>query len=70
MMYNCMPIYWGCTHISSYFEEPILLTGDVIKDMNLLRNILKKPFHYYRETCHEKNKKTINLIENIHRLYK
>jgi hypothetical protein len=69
MMYNCVPIYWGCTHISSYFDEPLLLTGDVTKDMNLLQEILKNPSFYYRETYHEKNKKTINLIENMDRLF-
>jgi hypothetical protein len=69
IMYNCVPIYWGCTNISSYFEEPLLLTGNVTKDIHLLQEILKNPSFYYRETYYEKNKKTINLIENMDRLY-
>jgi hypothetical protein len=69
VMYNCVPIYWGCTNILSYFEEPLLLTGDVTKDIHLLITILKNPSFYYRETYHEKNKKNIHLMEQVDRLY-
>jgi hypothetical protein len=69
IMYNCTPIYWGCTHIHSYFEEVILLSGDIMKDMNLLTTILNNPTNYYKETNSEKNRKKINLIENIDTLF-
>ena len=64
-----MPIYWGCTNIHSYFEEVILLTGDLTKDMNLIIDILKNPLAFYKPTYSEKNKKKINLIENIDSLF-
>lgn len=99
LMHNCMPIYWGCTNIHSYFEEVVLLTGDLKKDMNLIVDILhlwtikpptnrrlishkgngyqaieiaegvKNPLAFYKPTYSEKNKKKINLIENIDTLF-
>jgi len=69
LMHNCMPIYWGCTNIHSYFEEVVLLTGDLTKDMNLIVDILKNPLAFYKPTYIEENKKKINLIENIDTLF-
>lgn len=37
--------------------------------VNLLMDILKNPSMHYRPTYNDKNKKTVNLIENIERLF-
>ena len=65
LMYNCMPIYWGCKNILMYFDEVILLTGNLKADMNLLAGILKNPELFYKFTYNERNRKKINLIENV-----
>lgn len=65
MMYNCMPIYWGCKNILMYFDEVILLTGNLKADMNLLVGIIQNPKQHYQPTYNEENRKRINLIENV-----
>ena len=69
IMYNCMPIYLGCNNINNYFDDIIKLTNDINKDILLLINIIKNPNEYYKRTYNTKNIKTVNLIENIDKLY-
>ena len=69
LLYNCNPIYLGCKNIESYFDDIIFLTGDVNEDIQLLIKILANPHKYYNPTYNEKNIKTVNLIENIEKLY-
>ena len=69
LLHNCMPIYFGCKNINSYFDDTINLTGDVNKDIKLIIKILLKPGQYYKPTYNEKNLKTVNLIENIEKLF-
>jgi len=69
LMYNCIPIYWGCKNILMYFDTVILLTGNLKADMNLLICILKNPKLFYKPTYNEENRKKINLIENVDILY-
>ena len=69
LMYNCMPIYIGCKNIDTYFDNIIKLTGNIDEDMLLLIKIITKPFQYYTPTYNEKNIKTVNLIENVEKLY-
>jgi len=69
LMYNCRPIYLGCKNIDMYFDNIFKLTGDINQDVLLLINIIKNPMQYYNPTYNEKNIKTVNLIENIERLY-
>ena len=72
MLYNCMPIYKGCKKINKYFpnDSYILLTGNVKEDIEYLKKILENPPWYYRQTNTEENRKTINLIKNISKIYK
>ena len=65
IMFNCMPIYWGCNNIKQYFDEVILLSGNIDNDIKIIIDILKEPSKYYKKTYTEKNKKTVNLLENI-----
>jgi hypothetical protein len=69
LMYNCKPIYLGCKNIDTYFDNIIKLTGDINQDVLLLIHIIKNPMQYYKHTYNEKNIKTVNLIENIEKLY-
>jgi hypothetical protein len=64
-----MPIYFGCKNINTYFDDIINLTGDVNEDIKLIIKILLKPGQYYKPTYNEKNLKTVNLIENIEKIY-
>jgi hypothetical protein len=69
LLHNCMPIYFGCKNINTYFDDIINLTGDVNEDIKLIIKILLKPGQYYKPTYNEKNLKTVNLIENIEKIY-
>ena len=69
LLHNCMPIYLGCKNINSYFDDIINLTGNINEDIKLIIKILSNPGQYYKPTYNEKNLKTVNLIENIEKLY-
>lgn len=69
LLYNCTPIYNGCNNIDKYFDDIIKLTGAIDTDIQILINILKEPYKYYKATYNDKNKKTVNLIENIESLF-
>ena len=68
-MFNCLPIYYGCQNIQKYFDDIIILTGDLNKDINMLILILQNPLKYYKKTYTTKNIKNVNLIENIETLF-
>ena len=70
LMYNCMPVYYGCKNINSYVENTINLTGNILFDLNLIVNILKHPQVYYKKTYTTKNIKAVNLIENLPNVFK
>jgi len=67
---NCNPIYLGCRNIDSYFDDVIKLSGNVEKDILLLKKILKKPNNYFNPVYNKKHLKKINLIENIEDIFK
>ena len=69
LLYNCMPIYSGSDNIDNYFNDIIKISGDIDKDIQLLTDVLKDPYKYYKTTYNDKNKKTVNLIENIENLF-
>lgn len=68
-LYNCMPIYLGCKNIDSYLNNMLKLTGNVKDDLLLLIKIIHKPYDYYKPPYNENNIKSVNLIENVERLY-
>ena len=69
LMFNCLPIYYGCNNIQNYFDDIIILTGNLEVDIKLLISILQNPLNFYKKTYTDKNKKTVNLIENIETLF-
>jgi hypothetical protein len=69
LLHNCMPVYFGCKNIDSYFDHIPKLSGDFNADILLLVEIIKNPKMYYKPTYNPKNLKTVNLIENVRELY-
>jgi len=65
LMYNCMPIYYGCKNINQYIENSINLTGNINIDLNLIFNIITNPLKYYKKTFTKKNIESINLIKKL-----
>ena len=49
LLCGCVPIYLGCTNIDNYFKDYVVhLTGDVVKDIRIIGDILADPDKYYR----------------------
>jgi hypothetical protein len=69
LMFNCMPIYYGCLNIDSYVENKLILTGNIGEDLMLIKNVLQNPSTYYKKTYTEKNIKAVNLIQNLPNLF-
>ena len=70
LLYNCMPIYYGCKNINKYFgDNEVIFSGNVDNDIKILKLILNNPYKYYKKTYTPHNLKTVNLIQNIERLY-
>jgi len=69
IMYNCSPIYVGCKNIHKYFDDIILLSGNINNDIKLIYTILREPFKYYKKLCTEKNEKNINLLKNVDSIF-
>ena len=65
LLHNCMPIYLGAKNIANYFEDVIILSGDLIMDLNMIYNILQNPETHYKRTYRKKNYKKISFFENI-----
>ena len=60
------PVYLGCTNIDTYFPGMVIrLSGDVDKDMALLRSILNHPEEYRKPIRIEDVKNTTSLVKNI-----
>ena len=69
LMYNCVPIYYGCKNINSYVENTIILNGNIDNDMTTITNIINNPEKYYIKTYTDKNIKAVNLIENLPNIF-
>jgi len=70
IMYNCMPIYYGCKNIKNYFENSCIeLNGIIENDMNIIISILRNPTNFYKETKTPQNIKTPNLLLNIDKFF-
>lgn len=69
IMFNCMPIYHGCNNVKKYFDEVIILSGDIDNDIKIIIAVLKEPYKYYKKTYTTKNKKTVNLLDNISEIF-
>jgi len=64
------PIYQGCCNIDGYFpDNVILLSGDLEKDILLLKNIVVNPEHYKKKIDIEVIKNRIYLLRNLDTLF-
>jgi hypothetical protein len=64
------PIYMGCRNIENYFpDKVIVLSGDLHKDMDLLRNISQNPSVYKKNINVEIIKNRIYLLRNLKELF-
>jgi glycosyltransferase involved in cell wall biosynthesis len=68
LLWSTVPIYWGATNII-FPEETIRLSGDIIKDITLIRNIIREPESFQRKIQQDKVKSTINFLQNVANLY-
>jgi hypothetical protein len=68
VLWSTTPIYWGATN-PLFPEETIRLSGDIIKDMIMIRDILREPEKYKRVIQREKIRSKINLLQNLPKLY-
>jgi hypothetical protein len=70
LLHNCQPIYLGAKNIKNYFNNSvIILKGDLLFDIELLKTIIKNPYKYYKVTNNERNSQTINFFENFDELF-
>jgi hypothetical protein len=60
----------GAKNIKNYFNDSvIILKGDLLFDIELLKTIIKNPYKYYKVTNNERNSQTINFFENFDKLF-
>jgi hypothetical protein len=53
---NTTPIYLGCQNINSYFPDNVIcLSGNVDKDIELLKSICSEPNKYVKQIDGKKN---------------
>jgi hypothetical protein len=69
LLHNCMPIYLGCKQIHEYFDDILILSGNINDDIQLLVEIFKCAGLFYRKTYTEKNINTVSLLNNIHKIF-
>jgi hypothetical protein len=66
LLCGATPIYWGCRKILDYFPaNVIMLSGDIVKDMTLLRDIILNPVKYTACIDVEKIKEKLNLLSTF-----
>lgn len=58
------PIYWGATN-PIFPEYTIVLTGDIIKDMTLIRDILYNPEKYVRQINQKEARNKLSILKNL-----
>jgi len=70
VLWGTTPIYWGATNIDAVFPEiTIKLQGDVIKDMNLIRDIVYNPNKYRKLFDQNEIRPKINLLKNLDKIF-
>ena len=68
VLWSTTPIYWGATN-AIFPEQTIRLSGDVTKDMALIRDILYKPTQYKREFDQERIRNRLSLLKNLDSIF-
>ena len=61
---GCIPLYLGCINIDNYFEDYVIhLTGDIKKDIVIIKDVYENPDKYYKKID---SKKLEEFQERIH----
>jgi hypothetical protein len=68
LLWGTTPIYWGAQK-PLFPEYTIQLSGDVIKDMLLIRKILANPEEYQREISQEVVRSRLNILNHLDELF-
>ena len=72
LIYNTIPIYWGCKKVNEYFpKHAIRLTGNINSDIVLIHRVLRNPQYYMNEykINREAVLNKVNLITNIDKIF-
>jgi len=70
LLCGATPIYWGCKNILDYFpNNVIILTGEIEKDMIILRDILINPTKYKAQINVGLIKERLNLLKSLDKLF-
>lgn len=70
LLCSTTPVYWGCTKILEYFPtNVILLSGDVVNDVELLQSICADPAKYKSTIDLATIKKRLNLLKNVDHIF-
>lgn len=72
LIYNTIPIYWGCKKVNEYFpKQAIRLTGNINSDIVLIHRVLRNPQYYMNEykINREAVLSKVNLITNIDKIF-
>lgn len=67
LLCDCVPIYFGCNMIDKYVGENqvVKMTGKLLDDMEIIKDVLCNPNKYYKETDKEQVEKGVNLLRNL-----
>ena len=66
LLCSTIPVYLGCVNIQQYFpDNVILLSGDVERDMELLRDIIASPEKYHRDINIDIIEDRVNLLTKL-----
>jgi hypothetical protein len=70
LLSGSIPVYLGCRNISKFFgDTPIVMSGNLEDDMQLIIDIVEHPDKYMRDIDVEKVEERVNLIKNIDELF-
>lgn len=64
VLWSTTPIYWGAKN-ALFPEHTIRLSGDITRDIALLRDILYNPTQYKREFDQEAVRSRLNILKNL-----
>jgi hypothetical protein len=68
VLWGTTPIYWGA-RTPLFPENTIVLSGDVIKDIILIRDIVNNPAQYKREFNQTVVRSRLNLLKNLDEIF-
>lgn len=68
LLCGCIPLYLGCTKIKDYFGDYVInLTGELPKDMDIIKQVIKNPDNFYKKVDINKIKELVHMKNLIHK---